>query len=80
MISNPAMMANGAQVRPSSPALVGLAWLVVLVPLAWGVYNTLKTSVNLFTNSPAPAAVAAPASPVVVHAPGPASAPAGGMK
>jgi hypothetical protein len=30
-----------------------LAWLVVGVPLGWGVYNTLLSSMNLFQAAPA---------------------------
>jgi hypothetical protein len=41
----------------SSPSLLTiLAWLVVLTPLAWGIYNTVNTSSKLFSNSPPPAA------------------------
>ena len=35
--------------RPSSnPILILVAWLVVAVPLAWGVTQTVKTSMALF--------------------------------
>jgi hypothetical protein len=34
----------------SSPAAVGLAWLIVLLPAAWGVYNTVLRAANLFTH------------------------------
>ena len=40
-----------ANVRSMPPIIIFLAWLVVLLPLAWGVYNTVKTSTNLFINS-----------------------------
>jgi hypothetical protein len=56
MISNSAMPAPRSS---SSPAFVALAWIVVLTPLAWGVYNTVKTSANLFTSSPPPPAATA---------------------
>ena len=34
--------------KNSSIVLILLAWLVVGVPFAWGVYNTLLSSVQLF--------------------------------
>jgi hypothetical protein len=43
-------------VKKSSPALILLAWLVVSVPAAWGVYNTGKNALKLF-QPPAPVAV-----------------------
>jgi hypothetical protein len=44
--------------KKSSPAMILLAWVLVGVPLTWGVYNTLLNSMKLFQ---APAATAAPA-------------------
>ncbi|MGB2670247.1 MAG: hypothetical protein WAO11_05945 [Candidatus Acidiferrum sp.] len=44
----------------SSPALILLAWLLVGIPLSWGVYNTLLSSMKLFQS---PAATTIPASP-----------------
>lgn len=41
----------------SSPAVILLAWLVVGIPLGWGVYNTLLNSMKLF-QAPIPAATA----------------------
>ena len=40
------------------PALVLFAWLVVGVPAAWGVEQTVKKALPLFRNAPAPAAKA----------------------
>jgi hypothetical protein len=34
--------------KKSPAALILLAWIVVSVPLAWGVYNTLLNSMKLF--------------------------------
>ena len=48
-------------VKKSSAGLILLAWLVVGIPLGWGVYNTLLNSMNLF--QAAPAGAAAPAVP-----------------
>jgi hypothetical protein len=32
----------------SSPALIALSWLVVLIPAAWGIYLTAMRAANLF--------------------------------
>ncbi len=34
--------------KPSSVASLVLAWLVVIVPAAWGVYLTAMRAANLF--------------------------------
>jgi len=31
-----------------SPLHIALAWLVVLIPAGWGVYNTVLRAANLF--------------------------------
>lgn len=49
-------------VKKTSAGIVLLAWLLVGVPLGWGVYNTLLSSMKLF--QAAPATTAAPVSPV----------------
>jgi hypothetical protein len=56
--------------KKTSPLSVALAFLVVALPLGWGLYRSVKNSMPLFTASKAPAP--APAAPV----PGPAGAPA----
>ncbi len=38
--------AGGAS--PGSWALVAVAWVLVGIPLAWGIYQTLQTAVKLF--------------------------------
>jgi len=43
--------------KKSSPVMILAAWVLVGVPLAWGVYNTLLNSMKLFQ---APAANTAP--------------------
>jgi hypothetical protein len=48
-------------VKRSSAGTILLAWLVVGIPLGWGVYNTLLSSMKLF--QAAPATTAAPAAP-----------------
>jgi hypothetical protein len=39
--------------KKSSAAMIFLAWLLVGVPLGWGVYNTLLSSMKLFQDAPA---------------------------
>jgi hypothetical protein len=34
--------------RESSPAMIALAWLVVCIPAAWGVFNTVLNAMKLF--------------------------------
>jgi hypothetical protein len=52
-------MAEGSEKSPAG--LILLAWLVVGIPLGWGVYNTFLGSMKLF--QAAPAGTAAPAVP-----------------
>ncbi len=33
---------------PASWVLVAIAWLLVGIPLAWGIYRTLRTAAALF--------------------------------
>ena len=40
-------------VKKSSAGIILLAWLLVGVPLGWGVYNTLLNSMKLFQAAPA---------------------------
>ena len=35
-------------IKKSSVGMIVLAWLIVGVPLGWGVYNTLLSSMKLF--------------------------------
>ena len=48
--------------KKTSPLSVALAFLVVALPLGWGLYRSVKNSMPLFTGgkapAPAPAAVA----------------------
>lgn len=39
----------------SSAGMILFAWLLVGIPLGWGVYNTVLNSQKLFQNTPAPA-------------------------
>ncbi len=52
-------MAESAYEKKSSPLVVAAAWIIVLVPTAWGLNYTVKNAMKLFTA--APAAVTAPA-------------------
>ena len=45
--------------KPSSPLLIAAAWLIVLLPTAWGFNYTVRNAIKIFT--PAPAAPAQPA-------------------
>jgi hypothetical protein len=40
---------NGGQTSSSSTILVVVLWAMVLIPLAWGIYQTLLGVVALFT-------------------------------
>jgi hypothetical protein len=53
-------MSEGA--KKSLAAAIVFAWLLVSVPLGWGVYNTILNSMKLFQAAPAKAA--APATPI----------------
>jgi hypothetical protein len=52
-------MAESTNVKKSSPLLIAAAWIIVIVPTAWGLNYTVKNAMKLFTSS-APA-TAAPA-------------------
>jgi len=41
-------MAENEGVTGSSPVSIALAWLVVVLPAAWGVYNTVLRAARLF--------------------------------
>lgn len=34
--------------KKSSPLLITLAWVIVCIPAAWGVYNTVLNAMKLF--------------------------------
>jgi hypothetical protein len=44
------MTTSTASIKPSSSSwvLVAVAWTLVGIPLAWGIYRTLQTAVKLF--------------------------------
>ena len=35
-------------IRKTNPAMLAIFWIYVLVPLAWGVTNTLLKAIDLF--------------------------------
>ena len=41
-------MSTPDSAKPSSPLIIALAWLVVLIPAGWGVYLTALRASNLF--------------------------------
>ena len=43
---------SSGQAKKSSPALVLLAWIIVSIPAAWGIYNTALNAAKLFTQTP----------------------------
>jgi hypothetical protein len=45
------------------PILVALAWIIVAIPLGWGLYQSIIKSEPLFKGAGAPPAQAAPAGP-----------------
>lgn len=48
------------ETRKSSPAMIAIAWIIVGVPLGWGVYKSALNAVKLFQPQPAATAPAAP--------------------
>jgi hypothetical protein len=48
-----------AGVKKSSPVLIAVAWLIVLIPTAWGLTFTVQNAMKIFhTGKPAAAATA----------------------
>jgi hypothetical protein len=39
--------------RPTSPLAIAAAWLIVVIPLGWGVYQSVVKSLPLFQGSAA---------------------------
>ena len=50
-MSEEARQESGGQSSSSSTVLVVVLWALVLIPLAWGVYQTLTGVVALFTGA-----------------------------
>ena len=56
----PSPTSGAASPRRTSSLAVALAWLVVILPAAWGITQTIRTSLRLFAAPVAPAAPSAP--------------------
>lgn len=41
-------------IKPTSPQTIALAWIVVAIPLGWGVYQSVVKALPLFRTAPAP--------------------------
>jgi hypothetical protein len=41
--------------KTSSPILIAAAWLIVLIPTAWGLNTTVRNAVKIFDRAPAAA-------------------------
>jgi hypothetical protein len=41
-------MTDTTAVKTSSPASIAIAWLVVVIPATWGIYNTALGAAKLF--------------------------------
>ncbi len=50
-----------SETRNSPPMLVALAWLLVGIPLAWGVYKSSLNAAKLFKAPPTAVSTQAPA-------------------
>jgi hypothetical protein len=50
-------MAESSSVKKSSPLLIAVAWIIVIVPTAWGLNYTVRNAMKLFTST-TPAAAA----------------------
>jgi MFS family permease len=60
MIGSPLAIKLMAYFRNPSAVAILFAWLLVGIPLGWGVYNTLLSSMKLFRAAPAQTAAPAP--------------------
>lgn len=40
--------ATPSAAKPSSPIVIALAWMIVLIPASWGIYLTAMRAANLF--------------------------------
>jgi hypothetical protein len=47
--------------KKSSPLLIGAAWLLVILPAAWGLNYTVRNALKIFTPVTAAAPINAPA-------------------
>ena len=55
-----------SNVSKSSPVLIAVAWLVVLLPTGWGLTYTVQNALKIFTKvAPAATAPVTPVAPAV---------------
>jgi hypothetical protein len=48
-------MADSLETKRSSPLLIAAAWIIVIIPTAWGLEYTVKNALKIFvTSTPAP--------------------------
>ncbi|WP_353071045.1 MFS transporter small subunit [Tunturiibacter gelidoferens] len=47
-------MADSTNIKKSSPLLIAAAWIVVIIPTAWGLDYTVKNALKIFATTPAP--------------------------
>jgi len=52
-------MAEAVSVKKSSPLLIALAWIIVVVPTLWGLNYTVQNALKIFAKPAIPAAVPA---------------------
>ncbi len=45
-------LTSSTEVKRSSPLLIAVAWLIVGIPAAWGVEQTIVKSMSLFREPP----------------------------
>lgn len=45
-------------VKKSSPILIAAAWLIVILPTAWGLNYTIRNALKIFITAPASSAPA----------------------
>jgi hypothetical protein len=44
-------MADSASIKRSSPLLIAAAWIIVIIPTAWGLDYTVKNALKIFAKS-----------------------------
>jgi hypothetical protein len=48
-------MADSTNIKKSSPLLIAAAWIIVIIPTAWGLDYTVKNALKIFaTATPTP--------------------------
>jgi hypothetical protein len=48
-------MAEVGSVKKSSPVLIAMAWVIVVLPTLWGLNYTVQNALRIFTKPGAPA-------------------------